>query len=296
MNEQQWTIIRVLKWTRGYFASHGIEQARVDAEVLLAHVLGYHRLELYLNFDQPLTKSELAAYREVIKRRAGREPVQYITGKQEFWSLPLKVNPAVLIPRPETECLVEQVLEVVREVFSGKRSPRILEIGTGSGAIALALAHELPNATIFACDISIEALEVAKENLQELEPKTSVFLFASDLFGALKATPTGYFDLIVSNPPYVSSNEYEKLPPEIKNFEPRHALYGGKNGTSVIEKIIAGGEPFLAPGGSMVMEIGSNQGNRLEKLAGSLPWVAEVAVKKDYSGLDRIIVLRKHPR
>ncbi len=295
MKDQQWTVIKVLKWTAEYFASRGIEHPRTDAEVLLAHVLGYERLDLYLNYDQPLVKSELEAYRNAIKRRLRREPVQYITGKQEFWSLPIKVTPAVLIPRPETECLVEKTLEVVKSIYGAEKSLRILELGTGSGAVAIALARELPHAIIFASDVSMEALSVAKTNVEEINTGTSIFLLASDLYGSLNPGLTNYFHVIVSNPPYVSRKEYDNLPPEIKEYEPKAALYGGEDGLSVIKDIITSGELYLAPGGYMLLEIGSSQGKQLGDFATSLSWTCEVTVSKDYSGLDRILILRKVP-
>ena len=157
--EETWTILKVLQWTSGYFSRHGIEQPRANAEVLLAHVLGKERIELYLHFDQPLSTLELTRYRQAIKRRAAREPAQYITQKQEFWSLEFEVNPSVLIPRPETELLVEMALE-----FLGNTRQKVLDLGTGSGAIAVAMAMERPAADIVATDASCDALQVAKRN------------------------------------------------------------------------------------------------------------------------------------
>ncbi len=293
MNDEQWTIIKVLKWTTEYFASRGIEQPRTDAEVLLAHILDYQRLDLYLNFDQPLTKSELAAYRNAIKRRVNHEPVQYITGKQEFWSLPIKITPAVLIPRPETECLVENALEVAKSVQEERKPFRILEIGTGSGAISLALATELPDALIYASDISVEALEIARENAKKLKLLTQIHFFASDLYGAMNPGLVNYFDIVLSNPPYVSDEEYNQLPPEIRNFEPEKALRGGKGGLHIIEKIIFSGNSYLRAGGHLLLEIGSGQGKKLKEFVSSLEWVSGMEIRKDYSGLDRVIIIRK---
>ncbi len=293
MKDQQWTIIRVLKWTTEYFASRGIEQPRTDAEVLLAHVLGYKRLDLYLNFDQPLTKRELATYREAIKRRAKREPVQYITGEQEFWSLPIKVTPAVLIPRPETECLVEKALEVARKLQICGKITHILEIGTGSGAISLALAKELQNVLVFATDISPEALALARQNAINLNLHSKITFFASNLYDSLGSGAREYFDIIVSNPPYISEEEYEKLPPEIRDFEPRKALFGGKDGVSVTREIILSGGKYLKPGGTMLLEIGYSQGQTFKDFAKSIAWISHVKIHRDYSGLDRVLALGK---
>ncbi len=157
--EERWTVLKVLQWTTEYFTLKGIDQARASAEVLLAHVLGVERIQLYLNFDRPLAADELASYRALIRRRAAREPTQYIIGKQEFWSLEFEVTPAVLIPRPETELLVEKALALTRDT-----SKRVLDLGTGSGAIAIALAHECPNLRVVATDSSCAALLVARRN------------------------------------------------------------------------------------------------------------------------------------
>ncbi|HDM76192.1 MAG TPA: peptide chain release factor N(5)-glutamine methyltransferase [Deltaproteobacteria bacterium] len=293
MKEEQWTIIKVLKWTTQYFSSLGIEQPRTDAEVLLAHVLGYERLDLYLNFDQPLTKAELAKYREAIKRRARREPVQYITERQEFWSLPIRVTPAVLIPRPETECLVETALKICREKLPETDQLHILDIGTGSGAISLALAKELPEATIFASDLSFEAILLAKQNAKELTVQSGIHFFVSNLCEALGKKAHEYFDIVMSNPPYISDSEYQKLPPEIRNYEPKTALHGGENGTLVIKDILVSAAAYLKSGGCLVLEIGSTQGALLRQFAGTLAWVSEIDIEKDYSGLDRVLIVRK---
>ena len=175
--EERWTVLKVLQWTTEYFGLKGIDQPRASAEVLLAHVLGMERIQLYLNFDRPLAPAELASYRELIRRRAAREPTQYITGKQEFWSLDFEVTPAVLIPRPETELLVEKALELVRGT-----AKRVLDLGTGSGAIAIALAHECPTIQVVATDKSCAALLVARRNAFRHHVEERIALVATDLF------------------------------------------------------------------------------------------------------------------
>lgn len=293
MKSQIWTVIKVLKWTTEYFSSHEIEQPRTDAEVLLAHLLGYERLDLYLNFDQPLTKKELAAYREMIKRRINHEPVQYILGEQEFWSLPIKVTPAVLIPRPETECLVEVAVEIMKRGMEQDKHLKILEIGTGSGAIALALAKEIDETTVFASDSSIDALLVAKENAININLSHRINFFASDLFSSIRRTPITLFDLIVSNPPYVSRNEFAKLQPEIRKYEPPIALDGGVNGLNVAKRLIVEAEYYLRPMGYLVIEIGKDQRKYLMDIIDSLAWIIKAEIRKDYAGLDRVLVVQK---
>ena len=266
-----------------------MSEPRTSAEVLLAHVLAEDRLFLYLNYDRPMETSELAAYRACIKRRLGGEPNQYITGLQEFWSLPLRVSPDVLIPRPETEVLVQAVLE-----FLDKADPNvdILDLGTGSGAIAIALARELPAARIVAADISMAALRLAQENAKSNQVDEGIFFVRGDMFAAI---PGGSqkFKVVVANPPYISHAEMSKLPREIRDFEPHHALEGGPDGLTAIRHIIAEAPTVLSQAGALFMEIGADQAESVSALVRESQRYESYRIVRDYSGLDRVLVAIK---
>jgi release factor glutamine methyltransferase len=285
--EEKWTVLKVLQWTSEYFTQKGIEQPRASAEVLLAHVLGTERIQLYLNFDRPLASDELASYRESIRRRAAREPAQYITGKQEFWSLELEVTPAVLIPRPETELLVEKALELVKNT-----SKRVLDLGTGSGAIAIALAHECPALRVVATDRSCAALLVARRNAFRHHLEERIAFVATDLFrGFSSSSPP--FDVIVSNPPYVGEKEFPQLAPEIIKYEPDAALLAGPQGLAVIRRIIRDATPYLKGGGSLLLEIGAGQAELMSMELSADPFVDHFEFIRDYSGILRLLHIQK---
>jgi len=285
MMDETWTILKVLQWTTGFFSRKGIDQPRANAEVLLAHVLDTERIQLYLRYDQPLGSAELARYREAIRRRASCEPTQYITGRQEFWSLELEVGPAVLIPRPETEVLVEKALELL----PGTRA-RVLDIGTGSGAIAVSLATERKELTVVATDKSPKALEIARRNAVRHKVEDRVWLAAMDLFSAfLPAVPV--FDLIVANPPYIGDFEFAALPREIAEHEPVEALRGGVDGLDVIRKILAEAPFFLKPRGSLLIEIGKGQDEMLP-LVPDNSRIDTCGFIRDYSGVLRVMHCR----
>ncbi|SMC26237.1 [protein release factor]-glutamine N5-methyltransferase [Desulfacinum hydrothermale DSM 13146] len=288
--EETWTILKVLQWTTQYFRGKGLEQPRADAEVLLAHALGLRRVDLYLRFDQPLHPDELARYRELIKRRTSHEPTQYITGRQEFWSLELEVNPAVLIPRPETERLVELALEAFEE-----ESLRVLDVGTGSGAIAIALATERPGWAVTACDISLSALKTARRNARRHGVADRIAFVASDLTAAFRPSPPP-FHLICANPPYVGDAQWDGLAPEVTHQEPETALRGGgPQGTHVPRKLLRNAFPLLLPGGMLLMEFGQGQEEVLAREARQLPEAAKVEVVRDYAHIPRILcVTRRH--
>ena len=289
MPEESWTVLKLLQWTTDYFQRNNVPEPRTSAEVLLAHVLAEDRLFLYLNYDRPMETSELAAYRACIKRRLGGEPNQYITGFQEFWSLPLRVSPDVLIPRPETEVLVEAVLE-----FLDKADPNvdILDLGTGSGAIAIALARELPAARIVAADLSMAALRLAQENAKSNQVDEGIFFVRGDMFAAI---PGGSqkFKVVVTNPPYISHTEMSELPREIRDFEPHHALEGGPDGLTAIRHIIAEAPTVLSQAGALFMEIGADQAESVSALVRESQRYESYRIVKDYSGLDRVLVAIK---
>lgn len=289
MPEESWTVLKLLQWTTDYFQRNDVPEPRTSAEVLLAHVLAQDRLFLYLNYDRPMERSELAVYRACIKRRLEGEPNQYITGLQEFWSLPLRVSPDVLIPRPETEVLVETVLEFLDQADSDFD---ILDLGTGSGAIAIALARELPAARIVATDLSMEALRLAQENAKSHQVDERIFFVRADMFAAL---PGGSqkFKVVVTNPPYVSDAEILELPREIRDFEPHHALEGGPDGLEVIRRIIAEAPTVLSRAGALFMEMGADQAESVSSLVTDSHHYASYRIVKDYSGLDRVLVAVK---
>lgn len=284
--EETWTILRVLQWTTGHFKRRGIEQPRANAEVLLAHVLEIDRIQLYLHFDKPLGTAELARYRESVRRRAAREPSQYITGRQEFWSLEFEVGPAVLIPRPETEILVERSADLFRESVG-----TALDLGTGSGAVAVALARECPSIRIVGTDRSPEALAVAQRNSARHLVRDRVHFVAMDLFSAFRL-PACAFDLIVSNPPYIGDADFEDLPPEISRFEPERALRGnGPDGLDIIRRILADARSFLKKDGHLFIEIGKGQAEILLEIPPARFGMKRMEFIKDFSDIDRVLHL-----
>ncbi len=259
--------------------------ARRDAETLLMHVLGRDRAYLYSHAELVLSCRELSEYDELLERRSQGEPLQYITGHQEFWGLDVLVTPAVLIPRPETEHAVEAALGLARHIAS----PRIVDVGTGSGCIALALASELPRAKIAAVDISPAALDVARQNAERLGFNDGVQFCESDLLEKyLSCRPA--FDLVVSNPPYVGESEADKLQIEVREYEPHCALFGGIEGLDVYRRLVPQARQVLKPGGWLVMEIGYSQEERIRALLSE--W-DEVRSAQDLQGIPRVIVARR---
>ncbi|MGC8657714.1 MAG: peptide chain release factor N(5)-glutamine methyltransferase [Desulfomonilaceae bacterium] len=255
-----WTIKEVLNWTTQYLREKGCDTARLDAELLLAHSLGINRLRLYVNYDRPLSESERVNFRKLVKRRAAREPVALITGWKEFWSLKIAIMPGVLIPRPETELLVETILEESRQIPNCS----LLEIGCGSGALVCAIASERQDFALYACDISLDALKCASNNASKLVSSNPIYLFASDLLESVRSIPL--FDIIYSNPPYVPSGEINSLEPEIRYFEPRRALDGGVDGLETIRRLISMSRHTLKPKGKIIMEIGDSQSEDVSEL------------------------------
>lgn len=249
---ETWTIKRLLEWTCGFLKSHGSESPRLEAEVLLAHSLGCSRIELYTRFEEEPKDNEKSIFRELVKRRSQGEPVAYLTGAREFFSLEFNVNSDVLIPRPETEHLVLETVEFVKK-NKAQTNWRICDLGTGSGNIAVTLAKNIASAKVTAVDISESALITAQKNAEKNKVADRIEFIHSDLFDAF---PDGSepFDIIVSNPPYVTEAEYEKLEPMVRNFEPRLALLGGSDGCAVIKRVIETAPDYLRLGGSIFLE------------------------------------------
>ena len=286
---ENWTIIALLQRTTRYFEEQAIESPRLDAELLLAFALGITRIDLYLRHDQPLNPEELHRFRELVKRRRAREPVAYITGTKAFWDLELAVSPEVLIPRPETECVVEAALAFL-EVYDGPPVRRLLDLGTGSGALALTLAHSCPEDRVVAVDRSRRALAVAQRNCRHHHLEDRVAFVAGDWVDMLHAPPAS-FDLIVSNPPYIPSRQIDALQPEITRYEPRIALDGGPDGLDCLRAIIRQTPPLLKQGGALMLEIGHDQYRAVVQLAEACHAYSDIACRQDYAGLDRVACL-----
>ncbi len=281
---QVWTIGSILKWSEQYFGSHGAETPRLDAEVLLSYLLGQKRIFLYVHFDQPLTAEELARYREMVKRRAAGEPVAYICGEKEFMGLTFKVTPAVLVPQPDTETLVEAVIERLK----GKEGARIADVCTGSGAIALALAHYLPETSVAATDISADAVSIAKENAESLGLSERVVFCEGDLLAPLSGET---FDAIVSNPPYIPSAEIAGLPREVR-AEPIIALDGGADGLDFYRRLVHESTALLKDGGFLAVECGDTQAGAIAEMAVTGGF-GRTEIVHDLSDKERVVVMWK---
>jgi len=280
-------ILNTLSEAIQVLASCGCATPGLDAEVLLSACLKKDRTHFHIDREQSLTENELQEFRRCIERRRCGEPVAYIVGKKEFWSLPFEVNSHVLIPRPETEILVEEVLKVC----SGLKATnlRILEIGTGCGAISVSLAYELKNAQIVATDISQDAINIASRNAEI----NNVVNQISFLWGNLFEPVSGKFDIIVSNPPYISKEEYDRLPSGVRDFEPELALLSGADGTAFHREIIKAGGIYLKAGGWTFMEIGAGQKDRVEYMLNESNLYDNIAFRADYAGIERVSVARR---
>ena len=273
------TLGEVLRLSTTHLERHGSPTARLDAELLLGHALGLSRVELYTGFERPLTEDELAECRELIARRAKREPVAYILGRWGFRGLDLDVDRRVLVPRPETELLVDRCLALL----DGVAGPAVLDVGTGSGAIALALASELPEARVAGCDVSGDALEVARANGERLG--VEVEWVASDMLAGVEGRR---FHVVVSNPPYVAAGEIEALEPEVRDWEPRGATVAGETGLEAIERLVAQAPAALEPGGALVLEVGAGQAAAVAALLEGAG-LAGVGRDPDHAGIERIV-------
>ncbi len=280
---EPWTIGRVSAWTAKDLAGRGIEGARLDAELIVAHALKIRRLDVYLRFEQPLSEPELAAIRALLERRRKREPMAYIIGERHFYNRTFKADARALVPRPETELLIEAALERLKA--RGDRPLRVLDIGTGTGAIAITLALECPNVTVDAVDLSEAALSLARENVALHGLEARVTLHQGSLF---KPIGDARYDLIASNPPYIPSAECDELMPDVAHFEPRLALDGGPDGTLVLRSLVMGAPAHLLPGGSLVVELGHDQGPAAKSIAEAAGFPT-VGVTLDYARLDRVL-------
>jgi release factor glutamine methyltransferase len=285
MKGEEWTVMKTLRWTAAYFQTHGIEQSRTDAEVLLAHALSITRIEIYTNHDKPLHAEELKTFKSFIQRRITHEPVAYITGKKEFWSLELTVTPDVLVPRPETECLVEAVLDVMVDREAGNN---ILDMGTGSGAIVCALASERPRNRYYAVDRSESALLVARRNATRYGLERAIAFSRGNWFEGVEGMQR-QFDIIVSNPPYIPQHQIKKLPPEIARYEPLCAIDGGADGLDAFRSILHAAPDYLAPDGKIFLEIGFDQRPAVSAIIEEVGCYRDFVCRKDYAAKDRVV-------
>lgn len=294
--DPEWTIIKLLKWTTSYFKSRDIESPRADAEILLAHALRLRRIDLYLKYDQPLHSGELSAFKTLIKRRINREPVAYILGTKGFWSMDFIVTKDALIPRPETELLVETALKLLPDdsiVNSVSKPKHILELGTGSGAVILTLASMRPRHLFFASDRIPAATVLAKRNARRHGLENVVGFFCADWFRAFDEERSE-FDMIISNPPYVPSRVIGNLQSEITRHEPISALDGGEDGLSWLSHIIHYAHLYLPPQGYLLLEFGHDQKSDVQRIVDQCEKYENVVYTKDYNGHDRVVQMQKN--
>ncbi|MHC5086923.1 MAG: peptide chain release factor N(5)-glutamine methyltransferase [Planctomycetota bacterium] len=286
-----WTIKKLLEWVTGYFDEKGVDAPRLSAELLLCHVVGLERIQLYTLYDRVVDGQPLAQLRALVKRASEHEPIAYLVGRCEFYSLPLTITPDCLIPRPETENLVEKAISFLR---SRSGAQHVLDLCTGSGCIAAAIAKNVTDVQVVATDISDAALKVAAENIEKLKLGDTVKLLCGDLFDPIiDGLDDGRFDVVVSNPPYVSKAEYDELDKNVKEYEPPGALLAGTDGLDVYKRITEKVDDFLKPDGVLMMEIGYAQGPAVGELLENAAVFKAVTIEKDFANNDRIAIATK---
>ncbi len=276
----EWTSKRLLEWTSDYLAKAGVDQPRLCAEILLGHVLSRKRIELYTNFDYCPPPDKLATYRDLVRRCGKHEPVSYLTGKAHFYSLEFAVGAGCLTPRPETETLAAQAIAFCTHDVH-RPTVAVLDLCTGSGCVAAAIATNVVEAEVVAADISPEALNYARRNIETLDLAGRVKIIQSDLFAGVAASGKAIFDLITANPPYIADAVYETLPANVKDYEPIEALKAGPDGLDVLRRILAEAQPYLADGGALMCEIAFDQGDAALALFEQAGYLSECAVVKD---------------
>ena len=285
---QIWTIGRILKWTEQYFGQKGIESPRLDAEVLLSHVLGKQRIYLYVHFDEPLLAEELALYRAMIRQRVEHMPVAYILGEKEFMGLTFKVTPDTLVPRPDTEILVQAAVDELKAQTEGNEEPaRLVDIGTGSGAVCLSVLSLLDGVTADTVDISPAARAVAEENAAALGLEARVRFHTGDLLAPVAGQQ---FAAILSNPPYIPVADIAELAPEVRCKEPMTALAGGADGLDFYRRLCTEAPAMLTERGFMAFEVGIHQAEAVAALAEDNPLIGRTEIRKDYAGIDRVVL------
>ncbi|MCJ7728496.1 MAG: peptide chain release factor N(5)-glutamine methyltransferase [Sedimentisphaerales bacterium] len=301
---EPWTIRKLLNWVTEYLKNKGVDVPRLSAELLLSHVLGLKRIELYTQFNKAVESEQLSQLRELVKRASEHEPIAYLTGKREFYSLDFEITGDCLIPRPETELLVERAIEFLRardgrqpavslpapSVIEGP-NPYVCDLCTGCACVAVAIARNFANCRIVATDISDAALEVAERNITRHGLGGRIELLRGDLFEPIiPGLGAAKFDLIVCNPPYVSEPEFKKLAKNVRDFEPKVALAAGADGLDIIKRVIADAGQFLKPASALMLEIGNEQGPVVHKLLEATGCFDAITIEKDYNKLDRLAI------
>ncbi len=283
-----WTVGRLLSWTADYLKSHGSESPRLDAEVLLAHSLGCERIELYTRFEEQPGDDKRSTFRELVRQRAEGMPVAYLVGHREFFSLSFRVNEDVLIPRPETEHLVVAAIDLAKQV---EHAPAICDVGTGSGVIAVCLARQAPESQVTAIDVSLAAIEIARQNAVAHGVAERIAFLPSDLLTVLPPEPS--FDLILSNPPYVADGEADQMAAETRRFEPRQALFAGPKGTEIIERLVPQSAERLNPGGHLLIEISPMIHDPVCEIVAANDRLDPLETIKDLAGHKRVVAARR---
>jgi release factor glutamine methyltransferase len=284
---EPWTIGRLLRWTTEFFAQKGFDTPRLDAEVLLAEALGCERIDLYVRYDEPVGEAGRAPFREFVRRRARHEPVAYIVGHKEFFSLDFLVSRDVMIPRPDSEFVVLEFLKHCRS----SANPLVVDVGTGSGNLAVTIAHQHLGARVVATDISMKALRVAQQNAACHGVRDRVLLVRADLLSWARPEPC--VDVIVSNPPYIPTGELSQLPPGVRDYEPIEALNGGPTGLDVVRRLVAQSASVLKPGGYLILEIGAPQELSVRELLLEVGGFEVLPTVRDYAGHPRVVVARR---
>lgn len=289
---EPWTVLRLLDWTTNFFKTRGSESPRLDAEILLAHARDCERIQLYMSFNDVPEEEQRIAFRELVRRRGEGAPVAQLVGFKEFYSIAIRVDENVLVPRPETEHLVVEALDQAKQMAKvvTDRPLQIIDVGTGSGAIAIAVAKNFENAQITAVDVSLAALDIAKWNVEKLELTDRITLAQSDLFEGIQ--PDQRFDLICSNPPYITQAEYDALPITVKDHEPQGALLAGPNGTEIIERLITEAPDRMNAGGQLIIELSPMIAKACQAFAEASGKFDAIKLIKDLSGHQRILKMR----
>jgi release factor glutamine methyltransferase len=309
---QNWTIQKLLNWTTDHFTEKGIDSPRLSAELLLSHVVGLKRIELYTQFDKLVAREDLERLHDLVKQAGQYEPIAYLTGKTEFYSLQLDVTPDCMIPRPETELLVERAIEFLRtrpvrnfvtdkmtrkeNSSNGGRTGKqfVCDLCTGCGCIAIAIAKNFPNADIIATDISDAVLNIAAQNIEKHQLKERIKLLCGDLFDPIMPQlDVNKFDLIVCNPPYTTAAEFESLDKNVKAYEPRIALYAGEDGLDIYRRIVENVDQFLMPDAALMLEIGYAQGQAVRELLQQTESFNNITIEKDFHNNNRIVTATK---
>jgi release factor glutamine methyltransferase len=285
----EWTIQKLLTWVTEYLTQKGVDAPRLSAELLLSHVLGLKRIELYTQYNRVVPQEQLVQLRGLVRRAGEHEPVAYLVGRTEFYSLEVEVTPDCLIPRPETELLVQQSIELLRK----RTGPHdVCDLCTGCGIVAVAIARNVPDAKVLATDLSEAALAVAARNVEKHQVQDRIELRHGDLFDPL-VPRLDQFDLIACNPPYVSAAEYETLDRNVRDYEPRLALYAGRDGLDVYRRIVPKVDQFLKPDGVLLLEIGYQQGPAVRELLEGTGAFAPIRIDKDLQGHDRVVTAQR---